>query len=109
MLCKRTGIILVSERQCKSSLPFTAISAVSISIIGCCFLALQGSPYFVVWLFWQKLITNALLALNFYFFRPAQMYYFYNLGYSRLELCLGCLFLDFAIWITLVLITLLFL
>lgn len=85
------------------------LAAISVSIIGCVFLFLDSSPYFVIWLFWQKVITNALLALNFYFFRPAQMYFFYNLGFSRVELWLWCLLLDFAIWLVLVLVTMLLL
>ena len=58
-------------------------------------------------LFWYKIITIACLFYTSVYYRKNEMYYYQNLGVSRVQLGVTTSLFDFSIWLVLMLIQML--
>lgn len=83
-----------------------AVISVFISLLSCYLLLYSGSPYFIIHIFWIKLISTSGLLAYMHIFRSAQFNFFYNLGYSPLQLYSMSTLVDFGICSQLIFITL---
>jgi len=57
-------------------------------------------------LFWFKIITLAIIIYSATVYKEQELYYYQNLGISKLRLIISISSFDFALWLTLMLITL---
>ena len=76
-----------------------------VSWVSCYSLLAVDSRSVIVTLFEIKVATTTLLGLYVHIFRSEQVYFFLNLGYSRIQLYAKTLILDLAIWTLLIVIT----
>jgi hypothetical protein len=83
--------------------------SIPVSLFGSYLVWSSGAAYAVIWVFWMKVFTNLSLGAYVHFFRPEQLYFFYNLGFPRWKLYSWTLATDFFIWLVLTYITVLFL
>jgi hypothetical protein len=79
------------------------------SLVGCYTLVAVGGTFVIPTLFMIKVATSILLGLYIHIFRSEQLYFFFNLGYSRVRLYVGTLIFDVALWILLITLTSFFL
>jgi hypothetical protein len=69
-----------------------------ISLFGCLLIWAYGGWQFAIAVFWTKVGTNILLGLYVELFQHEQFYFFYNLGYSKMQLYSASFLLDMLIW-----------
>src|SRR6218665_1052924 len=79
----------------------------SITLVTCITLWLYGNADFIMINLWSKIITNAIALLFFHLFSTKQLYFFYNLSHTALELYCFAFVFDLIIWTSLTLLTLL--
>lgn len=77
--------------------PFTSITLIS------SYLLFEGSAKDVVYLLWMKIITSLFIGTYFELFHHKQLYFFYNLGYSKTRLYIGVAIVDLSVWLLLTL------
>ena len=80
-----------------------------VSLVSCYTLVAVGGTFVIPTLFIIKVTTSILLGLYIHIFRSEQLYFFFNLGYSRVRLYAGALILDLVLWILLITVTSFFL
>lgn len=80
------------------------LPCIAITLFQGVLMAGASSGWFSIMLLWTKLVSCALLGVLFHFSRNDQLYFFYNLGYSRARLYCGALVFDMFIWSTVILI-----
>ena len=80
----------------------------SITLFECYLLALSGNPQVIMVLLWTKLAADGVIGLLFMVLHGHKMYFYYNLGYSRVYLLSAALALDLVIWTTLIVFTSIF-
>jgi len=85
---------------------FPSLAATAVS---CYTLAATGGTFLIPTLFILKVATTILLGVYIHIFRSAQLYFFLNLGYSRIRLFAETLILDLVIWVLLITVTSFFL
>lgn len=82
-----------------------AFPLISISLI-CAFQVWQAqSGYFVFRVLWVKFLTSAVIAIYIVLFRQEQFVFYNNLGLSRTRLMVFAFLFDFAIWLLLMVLT----
>lgn len=81
-----------------------AIPATIFSAFTCYLLLAWQSSHYILTLFWFKAFSTLLIGAVFHFTRANQLYFYHNLGYSTLRLYLFAAALDFAVWITVIMI-----
>lgn len=82
---------------------FLASNLVTIS---CAALLVEAqNPFFISVLLTGKLATNIILALYLHFFHSQELYFFHNIGYSKLQLYGYSFGLDFLLWIITMIVT----
>jgi hypothetical protein len=68
-----------------------------------CFLFISwGSAYFVLTIFWIKVVSSALIGLVFHFSRSEQLHFYHNLGFSTIRLYTLATMLDLLLWIVMI-------
>ena len=80
----------------------------SITLFECYLLAISGNPQVIMVLLWTKLAADGVIGLLFMLLHGYKMYFYYNLGYSRVYLLASALAIDLFIWTTLVVLTSIF-
>jgi hypothetical protein len=76
---------------------YIAVPSVIITFIGSVFLWQSGTALFLIPACWAKLITTGLLLLFVRFFQSSYLYFFYNLGYSSIEVYKNMTIVDLLI------------
>src|SRR5437879_1222014 len=74
---------------------FIAVPSVVITIATSFFLLSSGTPFFLIPVFWTKIITTGLLLLFVHFFRDSQFYFFNNIGCSTYTIYANMIAVDF--------------
>lgn len=86
-------------RVCLTFYRTVALPLITISLI-CAHQVWQAqNVYFIVPVFWLKIITSMIIGIFIILFRADQFIFFYNLGYSRVRLFTVSFLFDFMIWI----------
>jgi hypothetical protein len=70
----------------------------SITLFECYLLALSGNPQVIMVLLWTKLAADGVIGLLFLLLHGHKMYFYYNLGYSKVYLLAGALAIDLLLW-----------
>lgn len=95
------GTILALNRPMRALLTFyktVAVPLIGITFI-CALQVLQAqSGYFVVRVFWLKILTSIVIGTYLAIFKAEQFVFYNNLGLSRARLLLLSFLLDFTIW-----------
>lgn len=88
-------------RVCLTFYRTVMISLMGLSVI-CAYQVWQPqSVYFILPVFWVKIITTVIMGTYIAIFRSEQFIFFNNLGYSRGRIFLYCFMLDFSLWLLL--------
>lgn len=77
----------------------------SITLFECYLLSSSENVSIIFTLLWTKLAANVLIGLLFSLLQPNRLYFFYNLGYSRVQLFGSALAFDLTVWSFLIIIT----
>lgn len=88
-------------RVCLTFYRTVMIPLTGISVICACQVWQAQSVYFVLPVFWLKIITTVIMGTYIAIFRSEQFIFFNNLGYSRTRIFLYCFMLDFLLWLLL--------
>jgi len=92
-------------RVCLTFYRTVAIPLIAISVV-CCFQVWQAqSVYFIIPVFWVKILTSLVIGTYLVIFRSEQFVFYNNLGYSRTRLFAYTFVVDFLIWLLLMTIT----
>jgi hypothetical protein len=76
---------------------FIALPSIIITGIASIFIWDSGTPLFLVYAFWSKIITTSLLVLFVHVFLSSQFYFFNNLGYSSFAIYKNMVAIDLSI------------
>ena len=82
-----------------------ALPLVTISLVSAYQVWQAHSVYFIIPVFWVKILTTVIIGVFITVFRSEQFIFFYNLGYSRVKLYGFSFLFDFMIWSVLMCIT----
>lgn len=102
MLCNLTGTILALPcimRVCLTFYRTVAFPLICISMVCSYQVWLAQTAYFIVPVFWVKIITSLIIGTYIALFRSEQFIFFNNLGYSRTRALAYSFFFDFLIWL----------
>lgn len=102
MLRNLTGTILAlpcTMRVCLTFYRTVAFPLIFISMV-CSFQVWSAqTAYFILPVFWVKIITSLIVGTYIALFRSEQFIFFNNLGYSRTRVLVFSFFFDFLIWL----------
>jgi len=79
----------------------------SITVFECYLIAVTGNPQVILVLLWTKLASDLVIGFLFAMLQGHKLYFYYNLGYSRVHLFGGALVFDLIVWTSLMTVTLL--
>ena len=81
--------------------------SLSITLFECVLLWGTGKNQFIISLLLTKLAANVLIASLFLFFQGNKLYFYYNLGLTRIELFGSAFVIDMVFWTTAITLTVL--
>jgi hypothetical protein len=76
---------------------FIALPSIVITGITSLFIWDSGTPLFLIYAFWGKIITTSLMVLFIHIFLSSQFYFFNNLGYSNVAIYKNMVVIDLFI------------
>ncbi len=86
-------------RVCLTFYRTLAIPLVSVSLICASQVWLAHSVYFILRVFWVKVLTSLVTGIYIFLFRSEQFIFYNNLGHSRGQLFVFSFALDFVLWL----------
>jgi hypothetical protein len=70
----------------------------SITLFECYLFAISDDVQVIMMLFWTKLVSDLLIGLLFLLLQPRALFFFHNLGYTRVKLFGSALAFDLSMW-----------